>query len=212
VHLTEVLHCRCQWDTYVCLFYRGVAVFVHPQSRLHQQVPSLLDLRGWLLMVCDIMHVTAESDRHTMQGGAVVTCVIWTDVLRSAGTCTCMHPDSIAISILFQRPAAWIMSMDQWIYERLCIPLVCMFICMHGICVEFRGQRGWSRQLNGCAVHSASSSVQMHCSGHDHEQMTYACMPSVLNAAVSCTDHVDWSRNACKAVQSFVCMYCSGNE
>ena len=61
VHLTEVLHCRCQWDTYVCLYYRGIAVFVHPQSRLHQQVPSLLDVRGWLLTVCDIMQVTAES-------------------------------------------------------------------------------------------------------------------------------------------------------
>ena len=77
-------------DTYDFLFYKGIAVFVHPQPRLHQQVPSLFVLRGWLLMVCDIMHVTAESYRHTMQGGAVVTCIILMGVLRSAGICTCM--------------------------------------------------------------------------------------------------------------------------
>ena len=39
-------------------------------------------------MACGIMHVTAESYHHTMQGGAVVTCTM--DVLRSAGVCTCM--------------------------------------------------------------------------------------------------------------------------
>ena len=38
-------------------------------------------------MACGIMHVTAESYHHTMQGG-VVTCTM--DVLRSAGICTRM--------------------------------------------------------------------------------------------------------------------------
>jgi hypothetical protein len=66
----------------VFLFYKGIAFFFHPQLRLHQQVPSLTNLRGWLLMAYDIMHVTVESYHHTMQGGAVVSCI--TDVLRSA--------------------------------------------------------------------------------------------------------------------------------
>ncbi len=67
----------------VFLFYRGIAVFFHPQLSLHQQVPSLTDLRGWLLMAYDIMHVTVESKHHTMQGGAVITSI--TNVLMSAG-------------------------------------------------------------------------------------------------------------------------------
>ena len=97
-------------DTYDFLFYKGTAVFVHPQSRLHQQVPSLLDLRGWLLMVCDIMHVTAESYHHTMQGGAVVPCIISMGVLRSAGICARM---ASRYQYYIQRPAARIMSVDQ---------------------------------------------------------------------------------------------------
>ena len=73
--------------TYTFLLYKVIAFLLHPQSRLHQQVPSRIDLRGWLLMACGIRHVTAESYHHTMQGGAV-TCTM--DVLRSAGICTRM--------------------------------------------------------------------------------------------------------------------------
>lgn len=80
VHSTAVLHCS---TSDVFLFYRGIAVFFHPQLSLHQQVPSLNDLRGWLLMAYDIMHVAVESKHHTMQGGAVITSI--TNVLMSAG-------------------------------------------------------------------------------------------------------------------------------
>ncbi|DBA92463.1 TPA: hypothetical protein ACH3X1_002696 [Trebouxia sp. C0004] len=67
----------------VFLFYKGTAVFFHPQLRQHQQVPSLTELRGWLLMANEIMHLTVYAHHHTIQGGGVVDCI--TNLLRSAG-------------------------------------------------------------------------------------------------------------------------------
>ncbi|DBA88005.1 TPA: hypothetical protein ACH3X1_004987 [Trebouxia sp. C0004] len=67
----------------VFLFYKGTAVFFHPQLRQHQQVPSLTEVRGWLLMANEFMHLTVYSYHHTIQGGGVIDCI--TNLLRSAG-------------------------------------------------------------------------------------------------------------------------------
>ena len=81
-------------DTYAFLLSKVIAVLLHPQSRLHQQVPSRTDLRGWLLMACGIMHVTAGSYHHTMQGGAVVNLYN-----GCAKVCWCMFTHGISTEV-----------------------------------------------------------------------------------------------------------------
>jgi hypothetical protein len=81
--LCALQQCCIAGTSDVFLFYKGTAVFFHPQLRQHQQVPSLTELRGWLLMANEIMHLTVDPHHHTIQGGGVIDCI--RNLLRSAG-------------------------------------------------------------------------------------------------------------------------------